>query len=171
MKIGIDLDCTLNCLDAIWDSWIKDRDPAFDPNEPRSWDIHKHTVIGERCYEFLRIPSIFRNLPAREGAVENTKILTDRGHELYVVSASIPDCWKDKCDWIAEHFPHIPQRRYIATETKSILKLDLLIDDGAHNLFAFGNSGIAYDRPWNKEWQGLRVSHWDEVPALIGRIG
>jgi hypothetical protein len=46
----------------------------------------------------------------------------------------------------------------------------VVIDDGIHNLKAAeatGHRAIAFDRPWNKEWNGGYMDGWYDVDRLV----
>lgn len=169
MKIGIDIDSTLNTLEQSWSSWIvRNLDPAFTLDKWLDWNINKLTPAGEKVYEFLSIPGMFRGLGVREGAIAVSRQLDREGHELFVVSSCDPaSSWADKFDWVEEHFPFIKKKNRIASSRKGLLKLDMLVDDGPHNFEDFTGAAVVFDQPWNRQYGGHRAYNWIDVYNLV----
>lgn len=165
MRIGIDIDSTLNTLDEAWCEWIiKTHDPSFSLSKWTEWSVNKLTTAGTKAFDFLSIPGSFRYLGVRDGAKEAVKRLEDSGHELFVVSSCDPArSWGEKHDWVREHFNSIPKHNLIACSRKGLLKLDVLIDDGPHNFKDFDGRGIIFDQPWNRHYAGERILGWGDI--------
>lgn len=175
MKIGIDLDSTLNDLDTEWAQWItKTLDPSFRLEHWTDWDFYNFTPAGEKVFEYLDLPGTFRGLPTKEGAIEAVTELAAQGHELFVITACFPspqtgNIISDKLDWLQEHFPMIDKKHIFFTNRKDLVDVDVLIDDAPHNIRDFPRIGIVFDAPWNQhlEDEYIRVKAWDEVLERI----
>ncbi len=76
---------------------------------------------------------------------------------------------KPKMDWLEKNFPHIPDLVMVNGRLKHLLRGDILIDDGAHNLIDWQGIGILYNASWNKNVNMLRAGNWDEVDYLVRR--
>lgn len=77
-----------------------------------------------------------------------------------------------KVEWLQEHFPYIEDILVnYKTHVKHLLRGDILIDDGLHNLEHWQGIGILYNQPWNKETNKvfIRANNWDEVDWLVRR--
>lgn len=173
MKVFVDLDDTLAVLSTKWLKAIKDNlGETILPEEVTTWD----RLADRRYQDLIKMPGFFRDLPVQDGAVEAVKHLVDAGHEVYILSAAGPWNFADKDHWVTEHLPFIDVRRIVFATAKHLLagNVRLLIDDGAHNLEAWEKAGgiaIAFDRPWNQDWHGLRIHHWYQLRYLVnGRV-
>jgi 5'(3')-deoxyribonucleotidase len=163
VKIGFDLDNVLNCLEQPWADWIvANHDPNMTVDNWSQWHLHEISPAGKAVYDFLKLPGVFRELPVRPDAVEVTKRLQGRGHELFVISACgiNPEVWPDKIAWLQQHFPHIALKNLIACERKGMIGVDCLVDDGPHNLADFPGTKIVFDHPWNRDVKVLRVKRF-----------
>jgi 5'(3')-deoxyribonucleotidase len=173
MKIGIDLDSVLNALEAPWEKWIQEHiDPKFGIEQWTTWGIQD--LLGEKVFDYLEIPGTFRNLPVRSGAQNAVQQLLDAGHDIYVITACLESSpamggiIQDKLEWLQEHFPQICPTRIVFTSQKHLVNVDLLIDDGPHNIEAFPNQTIVFDAPWNKTLTAYKRAHtWEEVMEHI----
>jgi len=132
------------------------------------------TPAGNKVYEFLHIPGAFRRLRVAEHARVVTKALVDAGKDVFVVTTALPASWPDKADWLREHFPHLSERNFVTTAHKGMLKLDVLVDDGAHYFCGFEGYGIVFDEPWNQHFHGLpnlpmirRAKGWLDVARVL----
>jgi 5'(3')-deoxyribonucleotidase len=165
-SIGIDLDSTLNELDHAWCAWIRESlDPEFTLDKWLSWN--NHTPAGKAIYAFLDIPGVFEAMDVREDAVAVTERLANH-HELFVISASVnPNCIPEKHRWLTRHFPHIPATNYVFTDAKHLFGVDLLIDDGAHNVRGHEGKFLLLDQPWNRDNDLARARGWKEVESYL----
>ena len=165
-SIGIDLDDTLNCL---CDSWIKSYNEEYSDNLPlsdiKTWDITKYvkSECGNDIFKFLFIPGFFKNLNIKPHAQQVVKWLCEN-YDAYIVSAAHYAVTGDKGAWLAEHFPFIKYQNVIFCTNKSLIHVDYLIDDGAHNLETFTGQGLLFDSHHNQsENRFPRMNGWLEV--------
>lgn len=59
-------------------------------------------------------------------------------------------------------------KQLIIASHKQMIKANLIIDDGVHNLLDHNGNKLLYTQPWNKDFNCvkhgiLRVNNWDEV--------
>ena len=115
----------------------------------------------------------FGSLSINGNAQEVTKRLAEK-HELYVISAfgSVHHGLVEKGEWLAKHFPHIPVKNYMFCNTKGLVGVDVLIDDGPHNFNGFKGTSVLMDKPWNAKAQvDYRVKDWSEVEGIFLKNG
>jgi 5'(3')-deoxyribonucleotidase len=165
MIIAIDLDSTLNNL---CHTWLAECNKRHNCNvcvdDILTWDTHLYVPCGKDIYKLLR-PFLFRKCKPLDGAIEVTQRLVKK-HTLLVVSAVAWGTFDVKKRWLQRYFPHLPT--FITAHDKQYINCDYLIDDGPHNLEAVGlDKGIAFDYPYNRNWQGRRVYSWHDVEALL----
>ncbi len=73
--------------------------------------------------------------------------------------------------------PEIPWSHVIVTSNKSLVKGDVLVDDGLHNLYEGSYIKVLFDKPWNREVDKdkltdiiHRIHNWDEIVKLIEEL-
>ena len=170
MRIGIDVDDTLNALSIPWAKWIQaNHDPEFSLEKWTDWDLLKCTKAGEEIYEYLRLPGTFFHVPVRQNAQRVTARLAAQ-HDIYLITAfhHFDHGLKDKCQWINTFFPHISPKRVIYCNEKSLVSVDVLIDDGAHNFNGFNGFPILMERNWNKQANiPTKARTWEDVEKVF----
>lgn len=179
MRILVDMDDTIEQLLKAWVSWVNARHgrsvALYDITD---WDVTKAYpgLTQEEVYGVMCDEAFWLTVEPMPGAVEGVKYLIDRGHEVYIVTSS-------KCDEIAgkmkNHlfrcFPYISWDQVVVTSRKQLLKADVLIDDGPHNLEGGDFIKILMDAPHNRKYDerahGMtRVYSWEEIIKLIDAL-
>lgn len=142
----------------------------FDP--PLSiYEVDRWGKLGTRAdviFEFMDDPEFFKNQPAIKGAREFVQKLSQMT-EVFVSTAVWPEYMSIRFQRILEEFPEIPPDHILMGSRKDKIDVDILFDDGMHNVF---NSNAAYPilmrRPWNREATGiLAVNTYDEFLKLV----
>lgn len=174
IRIGVDLDTTLNELEITWlERYNADYNDCLTVENMIDWDVSAYVKpeCGYKVYDYLDEPGFFRNLGIKPGAREGMQFLWEH-FEVYIVSAAHPNTVADKWGWIQEHLPFIPYEHFIALSRKDLLKLDYLIDDGPHNIEQFSGTGIVFDMPYNRHLPDryLRFSNWRDITDYFARL-
>ena len=142
----------------------------FDP--PLSiYEVDRWGKLGTRAdviFEFFSDPEFFRTQPVIEGAKEFVRKLSQMT-EVFISTSVYPQFMSIRAQRIMEEFPEIPEDHIYMGARKDKIDVDILFDDGAHNVFA---STAAYPilmrRPWNREATGmLAVNTYDEFLKLV----
>lgn len=165
--IAIDIDDTVAYL---LKSWIKavNKGENEDVKEVTNWDIASHFKCGKKVYCYLK-HDLYRNLDVIEDSQEVIKELTIHYEVYFVTSATeFIESLVAKVEWIKEHFPFIPMKNVVLCGDKSIIKADIMIDDGVHNLEKFDGIKLLFNAPHNQEEKRFkRVNNWREVRELL----
>lgn len=135
------------------------------------YEVDRWGKLGTRAdviFEFFEDPEFFRNQPPIKGAREFVKKLSQMT-EVFVSTAVWPQYMSIRFQRILEEFPEIPSDHILMGSRKDKIDVDILFDDGMHNVF---NSNAAYPilmrRPWNQEATGtLAVNNYDEFLKLV----
>ena len=77
--------------------------------------------------------------------------LINMGHEIYLATATLPENFSWKVEWIAKHYPLINRKNIICINNKGLLKCDILIDDYLDNLTSNICERIVINQPWNQD--------------------
>ncbi len=135
------------------------------------YEVDRWGKLGTRAdviFEFFNDPEFFRTQPVIEGAREFVRRLSEMT-EVFITTAVYPQFMSIRAQRILEEFPEIPADHIYMGSRKDKIDVDILFDDGAHNVFA---SNAAYPilmrRPWNREATGvLAVNTYDEFLKLV----
>lgn len=141
-------------------------DPPLTIHEVDRWGH-----LGTRAdviFEFFDDPEFFKNQPVIEGAKEFVRKLS-KMTEIFISTSIVPKFMGIRAQRIIEEFPEIPAGHIYMGSRKDKLNVDILFDDGMHNVF---NSNAAYPilmrRPWNQNATGmLAVNNYDEFLKLV----
>ncbi|MCA1233261.1 5'-3'-deoxyribonucleotidase [Bacillus velezensis] len=167
--IAIDMDQVLADLLSDWVAYINTYDDPFLKEEDiLCWDISKYSNTQNNVYRLLDY-ELFRNLDVIEGSQRAVKELTKK-YEVYVVTTATnhPESLKAKLEWLTEHFPFIPHSNVVLCGNKNIIKADIMIDDGIHNLETFDGMKILFDAPHNRDDNRfIRVMNWEEIERKL----
>ncbi|MBQ7415744.1 MAG: guanylate kinase [Oscillospiraceae bacterium] len=135
------------------------------------YEVDRWGKLGTRAdviFEFFNDPEFFRNQPAIKGAREFVKKLSTMT-EVFVSTAVWPQYMSIRHQRIVEEFPEIPADHILMGSRKDKIDVDILFDDGMHNIFKSNATyPILMRRPWNKEATGiLAVNNYDEFLKLV----
>ena len=135
------------------------------------YEVDKWGKLDSRAdviFEFFDDPDFYRNQPVIKGAKEFVSKLS-KMTEIFI-STSIPTKYMGiRAERLLEEFPEIPQSNIYMGSRKDKINVDILFDDGMHNVF---KSNAAYPilmrRPWNQSATGmLAVNNYDEFLKLV----
>ncbi|MBP3304730.1 MAG: hypothetical protein J6L24_02060 [Oscillospiraceae bacterium] len=135
------------------------------------YEVDRWGRLGTRAdviFDFFRDPEFYRNQPVIKGAREFVHRLSEMT-EVFVSTAISPEFMGIRAQRILEEFPEIPPDHIYMGSRKDKINVDILFDDGMHNVFG---SSAAYPilmrRPWNREATGmLAVNTYDEFLKLV----
>ena len=141
-------------------------DPPLTIHEVNRWGR-----LGTRAdviFEFMNDPEFFRNQPPIKGAREFVQKLSQMT-EVFISTAVWPEYMTLRFQRILEEFPEIPQDHILIGSRKDKIDVDILFDDGMHNVVqSNAQYPILMRRPWNQEATGiLAVNNYDEFLKLV----
>lgn len=111
------------------------------------------------------IEGFYKNLPLIKDAKWAVKELESLGHELFICTTAPwnnPTAWKEKREWIEDHFGETFKKKLIMTHRKDLVSADLLIDDRE------GQSTLNFPGKWL--WFGQNGLDWANVVEQIKEI-
>ncbi len=176
MTVGIDLDLTLRDINtALVDVYLRKYPEHKDKVVPISnWNVYSFTPyfpIGRAIQNFFadnpdEINSISKPF---YGAKDFMKELSQIA-KVSIVTFQINDKWKEvSLKWLQEN--DISFHEIIFLKDKTKFEGKFLLDDCIHTLKAVrlkGNSTpVCRDYPWNQQWDGLRIKHYDEFLNIV----
>ena len=91
---------------------------------------------------------------------------------VHIITAVAPEFMGIRAKQILESFPDFPKNNIIMGFQKNLIKLDILLDDGPHNILnTSANFPVLMRKPWNHDITGvLAVNNYDEFMQLLRQI-
>ncbi len=134
------------------------------------YEVDRWGKLGTRAdviFEFFT-EEFFRTQPVIEGAKEFVRKLSQMT-EVFICTSVYPQFMSIRAEMIMREFPEIPPENIYMASRKDKLNVDILLDDGMHNVI---KSNAAYPilmrRPWNQSATGmLAVNNYDEFLKLV----
>lgn len=179
MRILVDMDDTIEQLLDAWVSRANEkfgRDVSLD--EITGWNVAApySGLTREDIYGVTYEPGFWSGVKPMPGAAEALKHFMDEGHEVYIVTATEIEHVEEKMKGLLfRYFPFLSWNQVIITGRKQLIRGDVLIDDGIHNLEGGEYRKILFTAPHNRfydaEANGMtRVNTWEEVVEIIDRM-
>lgn len=144
----------------------------------REWDLTLcfPGLTREQVYGAELLPELYPRLRPLPGAAETLRRLMDAGHEVYVVTSTPYRAIAPKMALFMEkHYPFLGWDRFIVARRKQMIRGDVLIDDGVHNLLGGAYEKILLTKPYNAafdaEANGIhRAADWREIGEILDRM-
>ena len=135
------------------------------------YEVDHWGALGTRAdviFEFFHDPEFFRTQPVIKGAKEFVRKLSQLT-EVFVSTSVYPEFMSIRAQRIMEEFPEIPQDHIYMGSRKDKIDVDILFDDGMHNVSrSQATYPILMRRPWNQSATGmLAVNTYDEFLKLV----
>jgi 5'(3')-deoxyribonucleotidase len=178
MTIGIDVDEVLReFVKALTKRYKKDF-PDHWTKDVTEYDLAPSFQLGSDIWPYTYsknvIADVFLKAEAVPGARSLMRCLRENGYKIHIITSQ-PRMYE--CDpapltlsWIENN--GIPWDSFTFSHEKWKIDCDLYLDDSLKNLNAYkehGKIAVAMDRPWNKEWDGIRIKQpWDLLKVIDG---
>ena len=169
LSIALDIDDLLmECVPYAIE--LANKKYQFDP--PLSiYEVDRWGKLGTRAdviFEFYQDPEFYRTQPVIKGAKEFVRKLSAMA-ELFVSTSVYPQFMGIRAQRILEEFPEIPADHIYMGSRKDKIDVDILFDDGMHNILKSNATyPILMRRPWNREATGmLAVNTYEEFLKLV----
>ena len=172
LRIGLDVDDTLyECNAYALDLLRREKgaETPYDLNLIATWG-RTGGVIDERL-KYFEDPAFVRTQPILAGAQAFVRALAEFC-DVFFITAVPPACMSARAERLRVDFPEVPAENILIGTRKDIVDLDVLLDDGAHNVTASRASyPVLLRRPWNNDLSGLlSVNGYDDFLHLCEMI-
>lgn len=177
--ILIDMDDTIEMLVYAWVDAVNSRyGYSATVEDVTDWDVTKAFpgLTREQVYSVIAEQDFWKSVKPTPGAPEAVKRFIDAGHKVYIVTASGHDQVYSKMENVLfKYFPYLTFDDVIITTHKQLIKADILIDDGFHNLIGGDYHKILVDAPYNRAFNAeasgmVRVYNWNEIEEEVNRF-
>ncbi len=167
--IAIDMDDVIADLLSHWVESVNEyEDENVKLEDIKCWNISRYFKCERQVYKYLTY-DLFRHLPVMSDSQRVIKNLMEK-HDVFIVTSatSMINSLAAKVEWLQEYFPFISSNNIVLCGDKSIIKADIMIDDGIHNLDVFEGRKILFDAPHNRDnEQYERVKSWKEIEKIL----
>lgn len=179
MIILVDMDDTIEHLLQAWVDVLNQRyDRSVTIDSIRTWNVAAAYpgVSRKDVYAVPDEPGFWKTVKPVEGSAEVLKHFKEEGHELYIVTATRYESIFEKMDELLfKYFPFLDWDHVIVTSKKQMIRGDVLIDDGIHNLEGGDYFKILMNMPHNEDYDAeangmIRVHNWQEVREVVDRL-
>lgn len=176
LTVLVDMDDTIEDLLGAWVAALnKGYGLCVDKENVTDWDVARFfpTLTKPQVFAPLYSEDFWRTVKPIDGAADALQQLIDDGHTLYVVTSSFHENLSAKMtDVLFKYFPFFKWDDVIITSHKQLVRGDVLVDDGVHNLEDGEYFKVLMDAPhnrgYNAEENGMhRVTDWSEAYELI----
>lgn len=172
LDIGLDVDdVLLECTPYA----VRLANEKYKMNPPLSVEeIKKWGGNGERgdvILEYFNDEEFYRTQPIIPGAKEFVKKLSKIAN-VYFVTAINPEFMSLRAMRLMEEFPEVPPQNIVLTSSKSVVTLDILLDDGPHNILqTIAKFPVLNRKPWNQHITGcLSINNYDDFFVILEAI-
>lgn len=179
LTILVDMDDT---IEHLLDAWLARVNEKYGRNvkynDITAWDVSKFYdgLTKEQVYEVIQEDNFWETVKPVSGAAQTLQGFINKGHKVYLVTATPYESVRGKMEkHLFRYFPFLTWDNVIITSHKQLIKGDVLIDDGIHNLEGGDYKKILVDAPYNRDYDAeahgmIRVHNWDEIEEVINRL-
>lgn len=177
MLVAVDVDGVVADLHSEWlRLYNDDYGDKLHSEDIKDWNIQNYVKpeCGNRIFEYLRKPDLYSKVPAIVGAREGVSEIRNNGHRVVFVSSAVLGSLDQKFAWLIKQGflkdkGGRPDSDLIFSHDKTIIKADMLIDDGLHNIKGWDRA-ILFDAPYNRNTMDnnfVRVYNWTQIPLEV----
>lgn len=179
LTILVDMDDT---IEQLLQAWVRGANETYNRNvaydDITSWDVSAAYpgLTWEQIYAIPMQPGFWKTVEPVPGASEALQRLMDAGHSVFIVTATPHESVPEKMnDLLFRYFPFLTWNQVIITANKQMIRGDVLIDDGIHNLEGGDYVKILMTAPHNKSYDAeangmIRVSNWGEIEKILSHL-
>lgn len=174
--ILVDMDDTIENLLVEWIKWLNEKyGTNVKERDVRAWDLTLAFpgLTEEQVYEPLYHPELWERVRPKPHAASTLMRLMQDGHDVYITTSSNYCTLRTKMDAVLfRYFPFIQWDHVIVASKKQMIRGDIMIDDGPHNLIGGDYIKVlftaAHNRSFNeKPHDMIRVGSWEQAYRLI----
>lgn len=179
MTILVDMDDVLEQLVPGWIRYVNERyGTNAVPQDVKNWDMSLAfpTLTKEQVYAAVSDDRLWSYVTPMPGAADALQRLKEAGHEIFIVTASHYKTLPVKMETVLfRYYPFLDWDHVIITSKKQLIRGDVLVDDGPHNLCGGSYHKILFDAYHNRTFDAAsigatRVHNWQEAEAEINRL-
>lgn len=153
MRIACDIDgCINNLVDKTLEMYNAETGKNIQISDITAYNFYdclpKDDADG--IIRLFQRKDLWDSLSPAHNSQEGLKTLINRGHKVYLATSTDPNNFAYKTEWLRAYFPFINMNNVIRIMDKSLLNVDIIIDDCIDNLKKSMCERIVIDHPWNQ---------------------
>ncbi len=169
LRIGLDVDDILYDCNSYAIELLNKEDeinPPLTIYDIKGWGSHGSDA--DKRLRYFGSPDFVRNQPILEGAQAFVSALSELA-DVFFITAVPPECMSARAMRLRRDFPEVPEENIIIGTRKDIVNIDILLDDGAHNITRTRAAyPVLFRKPWNTALSGLlSVNSYDDFLRLV----
>lgn len=178
-RIAFDFDGTLfPTIEKVLEIYNKRHNTNIELSQITTYNIADSldADIADELIELFINRDVYTNLQPYKGAIRAVKTLVEQGHEVYIATATDVRNMEWKEQLLQKYFPFIPKKNLICIHNKTLLNIDVLVEDNFDNLIHTLADRVCFDQPWNQNenkdfvYGIYRIHHWGEIINVITDI-
>lgn len=168
-------------LEQLVKGWVSYLNEKFGtevlPEDVTDWEVSRSfpMLTKEQVYSVEKEDRLWDFVEPMPGAAEALQRMIADGHEVYIVTATKYETLKAKMEKVLfRYFPFLTWDQVIITSKKHLIKGDVLIDDGPHNMNG-DHIRLLFDARHNRGFDetsanAIRVKGWEETYQKVCEI-
>ncbi len=179
MIILVDMDDTIEQLLKAWVKGVnKKYARSVTVDEIVTWDVAAAFpgLTHDEVYGIPMQPGFWSNVEPVSDSAQVLQNLIAAGHEVFIVTATpYESIYEKMSEVLFKYFPFLSWDQVIVTTRKQMIRGDVLIDDGIHNLEGGQYKKVLMTAPHNIHYDAeahgmVRVNSWKEIEQVIDRL-
>lgn len=169
LRIGVDVDdVLLSCIPHALSLAKKAGRIHPDTTEESIYRWGRLGTETDVIFDYFDNTAFYASQPVKEGAEDFLKWLMEVA-DVFLITAVKPAFMGLRARQIARHFPFFPEDHILMGARKDLIQLDVLFDDGAHNILLSDSTyPVLFRRPWNRHMTGcLAVTSFQGAKELV----
>ena len=175
--ILVDMDDT---IENLREAWVEALNNKYNLNvrvkDIIDWNIQTFfpTLTKAQIFEILDQPDFYKTIKPKKDAIKYLHLMHEEGFNLILCTASHYSIIKEKFEnALFPYFPFFDDDHIIITNNKTIIKANVLIDDGVHNLLKGSYKKILYTTSANsrfneeEKYKIIRASTWKQIYEIV----
>lgn len=125
-------------------------------------------IPEDRRLSYLQSADFYRHQPMLPGADAFLKSLMEIAN-VTIMTAVYPQFMGERIERLQTLFPFFPMSNILMGQRKEMLRSDIMLDDGAHNLYSSDSRlPVLFRRPWNRKVSGICcINNYEEFLSLV----
>lgn len=179
LRIAIDFDSTLfPTMEKVIELYNKKHNTSIELSQITTYNLYDSfpADVADELVELFVDKEVYNCLQPYKGAIRAVKTLVEQGHEIYIATSTDVRNMEWKEELLQKHFPFIPKKNLIRIHNKSLLNVDVFIEDKLDNLKSTFAERICFNQTWNIDndadyvYSISRIHHWGEINNIITNL-
>lgn len=177
--IACDMDDTIEYLVLAWIQWLNRKHGTnVTYMDVQDWDMKLAfpELTWQEIFEPLALKEFWQDVKPMKDAQYYIQKLIEEGFQFYIVTSSHPNTIAHKVnECLFKHFPYLKWENTIIAKNKQLIRCNVLIDDGEHNIVG-PYIGLLKDTMHNRKFNEhaydniYRVHCWKHIYETIHKL-